>query len=56
MLYYNNGVSRTLPMPHLHAVPSRPSASLLRMSAALRLCLAGLPVACIWLGVYWAMA
>jgi hypothetical protein len=56
MLYYNNEVSGTLPMPHLHAVPSRPSASLLRMSAALRLCLAGLPIACIWLGVYWAMA
>ena len=40
---------------HVHAEPARPAASLLRMSAAERLTLAGGAVAVIWLGVFWAI-
>jgi hypothetical protein len=41
--------------PHGHATPSRPPASLLRMSALRRLALSGGAVAAIWVGVFWAI-
>jgi hypothetical protein len=39
-----------------HAAPARAPASLLRMSAAERLAVAGGAVAAIWMGVFWALA
>ena len=38
-----------------HARPARAPASLLRMSAAERLAVAGGAVAAIWMGVFWAL-
>jgi hypothetical protein len=41
---------------HRHAHPVHVSASLLRMSAAERLALAGAVVVVIWAAVFWAMS
>lgn len=43
--------------PHVHAAPPRalPGVSLLRMSLAMRLAIAGGFVAAIWIAVFWAI-
>ncbi len=53
-------VARIHPHPHAHAGPSHPHAvpgwSLLRLSFAARLAIAGVVVAAIWAAVGWAIA